>query len=287
MNRHLYNNDELSEYGPFNGTVIYSARPIKLLAGDIIQVVSGSTTKPKQYYYHGAYVYSHEVKSDKPERKKYLINSLQPLNPPVEVTRNLLPEGNTFNTFIGNLTTSLRRVPEVYLELYQDLIESSGQYKAKLDSDIDRIVGSDTGVRTSINRELLCRLGQGKFKKNVERVWGSNRCALSGIDLPELLIASHIKPWASSDNGERLNGCNGILFASHIDKLFDSFIITFKELGGQFVLHSSPKIKAFLENNFRINKSSLDLGKLTPSNFREVSGFLKFHNSEFERLHIE
>lgn len=285
MDRHLYNNDELPEYGPFNGGAIYSARPIKLVTGDIIQVVSGSATKPKQYYYHGAYVYSHEVESDKPKRKKYLINSFQPLSPPIEVTRDSLPEGHTFNTFIGSLTTSLGVVPEIYLELYRSLIESSGQYKAKLDSDIEGIVGSDgSGVRTSISREVLCRLGQGKFKKNVEQVWGSSKCALTGIDLPALLIASHIKPWAQCNDDERLNGCNGILLASHIDKLFDNFIITFREVGNQFVLEGSPEIKKLLEKNFRINQHVLDLGELTPSNFRDVSSFLKFHNSEFDRF---
>lgn len=285
MDRHLYNNDELSEYGSFNGTAIYSARPIKLIAGEIIQVVSGSATKPKQYYYHGSYVYSREVESDKDERKKYLINRLQPLSPPVEVTRDLLPQGDTFSTFIGNPWTSLAIVPKNYLELYQDLIESSGQYKAKLDADVERIVGSDeVGARTSISREMLCRLGQGKFKKNVERVWGNKKCALTGIELPALLIASHIKPWAECNDDERLNGCNGILLASHIDKLFDSFIITFREVGSHFVLDGSPEIKKFLQSNFRINKQVLDPGELSPSGFRDVSSFLKFHNSEFERL---
>lgn len=50
MDRHLYNKDELFEFGPFNGAAIYSARPTTLAPGDTVQVVSGSATKPKRYF---------------------------------------------------------------------------------------------------------------------------------------------------------------------------------------------------------------------------------------------
>jgi putative restriction endonuclease len=45
------------------------------------------------------------------------------------------------------------------------------------------------------------------------------------------LIASHIKPWAKSNNSERLDGNNGLLLAPHADKLFDRGWISFQDNG--------------------------------------------------------
>ena len=283
MDRHLYNKDELFEFGPFNGVAIYSARSTTLAPGDIIQVVSGSATKPKRYFYHGAYRYIQEVVSDKAGRRKYTISPIQPLTPPVEISREMLPVGDTFNTFIGSQTTSLSAVPPAYRDLYLELIDASGQYKQGLEADIEKITNSEEPhSKKHIVREMLCRLGQGQFKKNVMRVWGYTSCALTGIDLPEMLIASHIKPWAECADGEHLNGCNGIILASHIDKLFDSYLITFRECSGQFVLEASPKIKTLININFKIVHGSLNLGTISPSHYRQVSEFMKLHNIEFE-----
>ncbi|WPN49114.1 HNH endonuclease signature motif containing protein [Pseudomonas sp. P8_241] len=284
MDRHLYNKDELFEFGPFNGSAIYSARQTILIPGDRIQVVSGSATKPKRYFYHGSYKYVQEIESDKAGRRKYTVTPIQPLIPPIEITREILPAGDTFNTFIGSRTTSLGNVPHAYSELYLHLIDASGQYKEELECDVEKIANSaDFHSKTSIVREMLCRLGQGQFKKNVMRVWGYKSCALTGIDLPEMLIASHIKPWAKCTDGEHLNGCNGIILASHIDKLFDSHLITFRERSGQFILDASPKIKTLISMNFKITHNSLHLGMISPSNYREASDFMKLHNIEFER----
>jgi putative restriction endonuclease len=44
--------------------------------------------------------------------------------------------------------------------------------------------------------------------------WGG-RCPISGVDQPELLRASHIKPWADcSTDAERLDVFNGVLLAA-------------------------------------------------------------------------
>jgi len=48
------------------------------------------------------------------------------------------------------------------------------------------------------------RLGQGRFREGLMGVWGG-RCAVTGVDLPPLLTASHIKPWRAASNPERLD----------------------------------------------------------------------------------
>ena len=51
---------------------------------------------------------------------------------------------------------------------------------------------------------------------------------ITGIAIPELLVASHIKPWAKCDNdSERIDVFNGLLLAIHLDRLFDQGFISF------------------------------------------------------------
>jgi hypothetical protein len=48
------------------------------------------------------------------------------------------------------------------------------------------------------------RLGQGKFRALLLEAF-HNSCPLIGITIPDLLVASHIKPWAACTNHERLD----------------------------------------------------------------------------------
>jgi putative restriction endonuclease len=54
------------------------------------------------------------------------------------------------------------------------------------------------------------------------------RCAISGINVPRLLVASHIKPWSDFPE-ERLNPTNGLCLSSIHDAAFDSGLITLDE----------------------------------------------------------
>jgi hypothetical protein len=76
----------------------------------------------------------------------------------------------------------------------------------------------------------LARIGQGVFRRRVIDQWGG-RCAVTGVDQIEVLRASHIKPWADSNNHERLDPQNGLLLAAHVDALFDRFLIGFDSEG--------------------------------------------------------
>ncbi len=71
------------------------------------------------------------------------------------------------------------------------------------------------------------RTKQGDFRKNLFREL--KKCPITGIDEERLLIASHIKPWAHSNNDERMNPKNDFLLSPLFDKLFDKSIglITF------------------------------------------------------------
>jgi putative restriction endonuclease len=46
-----------------------------------------------------------------------------------------------------------------------------------------------------------------------------------------VLIASHIKPWRKSTDEEKLDQNNGLLLSPHVDRLFDSGLISFADDG--------------------------------------------------------
>ena len=74
------------------------------------------------------------------------------------------------------------------------------------------------------------RVGQNLFREGLLALWGG-RCAITGLDAPELLRASHAKPWADSSDIERLDVFNGLLLAAPWDAAFDSGLITISNSG--------------------------------------------------------
>jgi putative restriction endonuclease len=68
------------------------------------------------------------------------------------------------------------------------------------------------------------RRGQQFFRQSVLNSYNI-RCCISGINVPELLVASHIKPWSKFPT-ERLNPRNGLCLSSLHDAAFDDGLIT-------------------------------------------------------------
>ena len=84
---------------------------------------------------------------------------------------------------------------------------------------------------TEAERMVVQRVGQDIFRRGLLEYW-DGRCAITGLDVPELLRASHIKPWADCDtDAERLDVFNGLLLAPHLDAAFDAGFITVGEDG--------------------------------------------------------
>jgi hypothetical protein len=82
------------------------------------------------------------------------------------------------------------------------------------------------------------RVGQGVFRIRVAQQ--EKKCRLTGVDNLSFLVASHIKPWRHADNGERLDGNNGLLLSPHADKLFDRGWISFGD-DGQVLISAQAK----------------------------------------------
>ena len=86
---------------------------------------------------------------------------------------------------------------------------------------------SESVVRSAgvVSLAVLMSRVTGLFREGLMTLW-RGRCAISGLDVPELLRASHAKPWATSTDAERLDVYNGLLLAAHLDAAFDAGLIT-------------------------------------------------------------
>lgn len=90
---------------------------------------------------------------------------------------------------------------------------------------------------TEAERLVVQRVGQDIFRQGLLDFW-EGRCAITGLAVPELLRASHIKPWAACEtDAERLDVYNGLLLAPHLDAAFDRGFITIAD-GGEVIVSS-------------------------------------------------
>ena len=141
------------------------------------------------------------------------------------------------------------------IDAFKEVREHAAEYKTLDKTEQEQIV--------------ISRLGQGNFRKNVIRLWGS--CSITGLQNITLLRASHIKPWKDSNNQERLNPFNGLLLIPNYDFLFDKGYITFENNGSLVV---SEKLDHFACKVFDLD-TNIRLRNIFPEN----KEYLDFHRS--------
>jgi putative restriction endonuclease len=124
------------------------------------------------------------------------------------------------------------------------------------------------------------RIGQDYFRRMILANYGG-RCALTGIDIAQLLLASHIIPWADkSYKKDRLNPCNGICLSALYDKAFDQGLITISPDNYSVILSSAlqeNETKAYYDKHFGCIKGQ----KLTlPTEYLPSREFLAYHRDK-------
>lgn len=96
--------------------------------------------------------------------------------------------------------------------------------KNKDNQEDQRISAKEEKKREEIRK---ARDGQGKYRESL--IDQCKFCPITMVADERLLIASHIKPWAASDDNEKTDPYNGYLLTPLYDKLFDRGFITFTE----------------------------------------------------------
>lgn len=129
----------------------------------------------------------------------------------------------------------------------------------------------EAAIAPTFKEQLVkARRGQGVFRSNV--LLNEEYCRVTKVKDPRHLRASHIKPWSTSNDSERLNGFNGLLLSPHIDHLFDEGYVSFSNNQELLV---APEVKADL-----LEKWGIEPGKPVGDFNRDQQGFLEFHRIE-------
>jgi len=158
---------------------------------------------------------------------------------------------------------------EVVLEGLSDEIGNS----ASEDSQ-EGVIKGRTDIGSTAKEQLVkARRGQGIFRANVRL--NEKFCRVTGVSNPNFLRASHIKPWKDSSDEEKLNGCNGLLLAPHVDHLFDKGLLSFTDSGALLI---SPHLDLRILQAWGI---PLELNVGIFSN--EQSHFLEYHRANVFR----
>jgi len=163
-------------------------------------------------------------------------------------------------------------------------------------NEADRIVAQEADPRSISTRlidhfnltkegedvvsESKRRKGQDYFRRMILTNYGG-RCALTGMDIPQLLLASHIIPWAEkAHKQERLNPCNGICLSALYDKAFDQGLITISPDDYSVILSSALReneTKEYYDKHFGCIKGQ----KLTlPTEYLPSREFLAYHRDK-------
>ncbi|MGE0283115.1 MAG: HNH endonuclease [Rhizobiaceae bacterium] len=103
------------------------------------------------------------------------------------------------------------------------------------------------------------------------------RCAITGIEQPELLVAGHIKPWAL-EVGRRLDPTNGICLNRLHDRAFDRGLITFED-DGRMV--TSPQLRS--DTREKILQLANAPALKMPRRFLPDRDLLRFHREHVFR----
>ena len=125
----------------------------------------------------------------------------------------------------------------------EKLFYEAQQIKASLKNcTVEKLLEIDESELQGLDRKAYVkqRVNQQAFRSMILNIY-DNHCAITGINVPELLVASHIIPWAENKE-ERLNPENGLCLSSLYDKAFDRGYIS---LDNQYRVIIAEKLKLY------------------------------------------
>ena len=175
------------------------------------------------------------------------------------------------NSFHLNGTIELGRLLRRAAQLYYSLPDRPAQRCAGLATKMTAKMTAGE-LKTEVERTTLQRLHQDEFRATLLSYW-QGACSVTGIDLPDILRASHIKPWKDCQtDSDRLNVYNGFLLVANLDALFDRGLITFDDTGK---LICSSKLSAKQKSDLNLSED-MHLRWINPSH----QSFLYWHQKE-------
>jgi predicted restriction endonuclease len=105
-----------------------------------------------------------------------------------------------------------------------ELLEKHNFEETANDAPEIKLKMPDTFSGETKTTTIQTRIGQTFFRKVILASY-QNKCCISGIAIPAILIASHIVPWGLAKD-KRLNPSNGLCLSALHDKAFDKGLMT-------------------------------------------------------------
>jgi putative restriction endonuclease len=143
----------------------------------------------------------------------------------------------------------------------------------QIDSEID--LSDIPEIKEGKERDAIikARVNQYFFRKTILASY-EQTCCITGIDIPELLIASHIIPWAKNEK-ERMNPQNGLCLNALHDKAFDKGLIT---ITPDYNIKISELLKSKISANYAGFFLPFENKNITlPGRFLPQREFLEYH----------
>lgn len=177
---------------------------------------------------------------------------------------------------LSNVSKLDKNIWEEYSSNWDKLAYESERLMAELENRSLTTPEEEFSMLSGLERERVVRqrINQDFFRSTILSSYYS-KCCITGLDLPELLVASHIVPW-SVDKENRTNPHNGLCLNSLHDKAFDKGLIT---ISTDFRIIISDIIK---RSNNTVNKSYFlkyeNQQIKLPEKFIPAKDFLDYHN---------
>lgn len=171
---------------------------------------------------------------------------------------------------------------EIFREFENDWLELSyqaSQIRSKYTGKtVNELLELDTLPEGhSREEEVKVRVGQYFFRMSVLSSY-KNRCCVTGLAIPSLLVASHIKPWKDSDDKkEKTNPSNGLCLNALHDRAFDKGFITIDQNYRLIISTQLKNVKMDLQTRewfMSYENKAIDL----PDKFRPGKDFIEYHN---------
>ncbi len=186
---------------------------------------------------------------------------------------------------LTNVSKLDKQIWQEYMQNWDEqFIESEKLLAKKKNTTVEKLNNIDLDNLKDVEgkerqRLITVRVNQSLFRKIVLSNY-NNLCCITGINIPELIVASHILPW-SKDKGNRLNPTNGLALNTLHDKAFDCGLITVTK--GLRIKVSSKLLKNSQIESIHQNFAQYD-GKLIleAKKFQPDAEFLKIHNDSFK-----
>ena len=182
---------------------------------------------------------------------------------------------------VGGLANGAKLDEEVwneYVGRHEELSEIYSELLLRLQGHLP--LEDDQQIKTPpglVGQRLMhYRINQTFFRQSVISAYDCT-CCITGINDPQLLIASHIKPWAKCETGEeRTSAENGLCLNPLHDRAFDKGLIT---LDDDLRVMYSPSLRDVLTHESYSEYFAKFEGMQIriPSRTRPATAFLEYH----------